>query len=56
MKNKKLIFITGATGTMGAATVKAFLKASNRFRLRILVLNTIKYIISVYMLIQFIFS
>lgn len=40
MSNKKLIFITGGTGNMGSETVKAFFKRTDKFKLRLLALDT----------------
>ena len=37
---KKLIFITGGTGNMGSETVKELLNRSNKFKLRLLALDT----------------
>ena len=39
MKNRKTVFITGGTGTMGSETVKEFLKRNDRFEIRLLVLD-----------------
>lgn len=38
--SKKLVFITGGAGNMGSETVKEFLNRSDRFKLRLLVLDT----------------
>jgi len=40
MNDKKTVFITGATGTMGSETVKEFLKRGDRLRLRLLILDS----------------
>lgn len=42
MKEKKTIFITGGTGTMGTQVIKELLKRTQRFQLRLLVMNTKK--------------
>ncbi len=42
VNRKKTVFITGATGTMGMATLKEFMKRQDRFRLRLLVLDSKK--------------
>ncbi len=39
MNRKKLVFITGSTGNMGSETIKEFLKKTDRFKLRLLVLD-----------------
>lgn len=42
MKTRKLIFITGGTGNMGSETVKEFLRRTDKFKIRLLSLDTPK--------------
>lgn len=42
MKNKKTVFLTGATGVMGFETLKEFAKRLDRFNIRILARNSKK--------------
>ena len=40
MKDKKLVFLTGATGNMGSHTLNELLKRSDKFNIRALILDT----------------